>query len=162
MAVINDKLIGSRIRAARLQSGYTQEQAASKLQVTEAYWSRIENGRARINLERLYDICQMFHLNEMNLLNECCTYFRKRHIKHEVLLSDISSIPEQEPMETLVVSRIDFMAALSCLNVNLQKVIHMHYGQGMEIREIAALMKRPDGTVKRMLFQARSQIRAAS
>lgn len=72
MAVINDKLIGSRIRAARLQFGYTQEQAASKLQVTEAYWSRIENGRARINLERLYDICQMFHLNEMNLLEGCC------------------------------------------------------------------------------------------
>jgi len=94
--------------------------------------------------------------------NECCTYFRKQHIKHEVLLSDVSRIPEQEPMETLVVSRIDFFAALSCLNANLQEVMHMHYGQGMEIREIAALMKRPDGTVKRMLFQARRQIRAAS
>ncbi len=94
--------------------------------------------------------------------NECCTYFRQRHIKHEVLLSDISCIPEQEPMETLVVSRIDFMAALSCLNVNLQKVIHMHYGQGMGIREIAALLDRPDGTIKSMLFQARRQIREAS
>lgn len=73
MAVINDKLIGSRIRAARLQYGFTQEQAASKLQVTEAYWSRIENGRARINLERLYDICQLFHLNEMSLLEGCCS-----------------------------------------------------------------------------------------
>lgn len=94
--------------------------------------------------------------------NECCTYFRKQYIKYEVLLSDISSIPEQESMEALVVSRIDFFAALSCLNANLQEVMHMHYGQGMEIREIAALMKCPDGTVKRMLFQARSQIRAAS
>ena len=94
--------------------------------------------------------------------NECRTYFRKQHIKHEVLLSDISSIPEQVPMETLVVNRIDFFTALSCLNANLQEAMHMHYGQGMEIREIAALMKCPDGTVKRMLFQARSQIRAAS
>lgn len=94
--------------------------------------------------------------------NECCTYFRKRHIKHEVLLSDISRIPEPEPMETLVVSRIDFMAALSCLNVNLQKVMHMRYGQGMEIHEIAALLDRPDGSIKSMLFQARRKIRAVS
>lgn len=94
--------------------------------------------------------------------NECYTYFRKRHIKYEVLMSDISRVPEQESMEMLLVSRIDFFAALSCLNANLQEVMHMHYGQGMEIHEIAALMKYPDGTVKRMLFQARRQIRAAS
>ncbi len=94
--------------------------------------------------------------------NECCTYFRQRYIKHEVLLSDISRIPEQEPMETFVVRCIDFFAALSCLNANLQEVMHMHYVQDMEIREIATLMKCPDCTVKRMLFQARSQIRATS
>lgn len=72
MATINDKLIGSRIREARIACGLTQEQLADMLNFTEAYCSRVEHGKARINLERLYDYCRILHLHEMDILRGCC------------------------------------------------------------------------------------------
>ncbi len=72
MATINDKLIGNRIREARIACGLTQEQLADKLNFTEAYCSRVEHGKARINLERLYDYCRILHLHEMDILKGCC------------------------------------------------------------------------------------------
>lgn len=72
MATIDDRLIGSRIRSARLKAGMTQEQLANQLDITEAYCSRIECGKARLNLARLYDFCAVLHVREMDILDGCC------------------------------------------------------------------------------------------
>lgn len=52
-------IIGKRIRQAREGKGLTQEQLAEKLDVSNAYISKIERGRTPINLERLSELCVM-------------------------------------------------------------------------------------------------------
>lgn len=53
------KLMGERIQKARLKKGYTQEYIAEKMNFTVAYLSRIENGKAKINLPRLDQISEL-------------------------------------------------------------------------------------------------------
>jgi transcriptional regulator with XRE-family HTH domain len=50
-------VIGKRIRQARENKGLTQEQLAEKLDVSNAYISKIERGRTPINLDRLSELC---------------------------------------------------------------------------------------------------------
>ncbi|MDF2926355.1 MAG: transcriptional regulator [Paenibacillaceae bacterium] len=52
-------IIGKRIRQARESKGLTQEQLAEKLEVSNAYISKIERGKTPINLDRLSDLCVM-------------------------------------------------------------------------------------------------------
>lgn len=52
-------VIGKRIRQARESKGLTQEQLAEKLDVSNAYISKIERGRTPINLDRLSELCIM-------------------------------------------------------------------------------------------------------
>lgn len=53
---IDYKIIGHRIREKRQKAKLTQEQLAEKLDVAPEYISRIENGRAQVNLKRLGEI----------------------------------------------------------------------------------------------------------
>lgn len=72
MATIDDKLIGSRLRTIRLQRGLTQAAVGGRLNFSEPYLSRIENGKQRINLEKLYDFCVVLGVGEMEILEGCC------------------------------------------------------------------------------------------
>lgn len=58
---IDYEMIGSRIRERRQKAGLTQEQLAEKLDVVPEYISRIENGRAQINLKRLGEISALLN-----------------------------------------------------------------------------------------------------
>ncbi len=57
--LINYKEIGLRIRTQRIKAGWTQEELAEKLDVATVYISRIENGKAQINLKRLAELAQI-------------------------------------------------------------------------------------------------------
>ncbi|MCM3747119.1 helix-turn-helix domain-containing protein [Paenibacillus pasadenensis] len=50
-------VIGKRIRKAREDKGLTQEALAERLDVSNAYISKIERGRTPINLDRLSELC---------------------------------------------------------------------------------------------------------
>lgn len=94
--------------------------------------------------------------------NECYNCLRRRYAKYEVLWDDVSIFPEIESIETMVIGRIDFLAALSRLNASCRNVICMHYEQGMTVHEIASALDCSDQTVSRMLCQARKSLRIAS
>ena len=47
------KLIGKRIKEARVKRGITQEKLSELIDVTVVYVSRIERGAAKLNLKRL-------------------------------------------------------------------------------------------------------------
>lgn len=53
---IDYELIGRRIHEKRVKAKLTQEQLAEQLDVVPEYISRIENGRAQVNLKRLGEI----------------------------------------------------------------------------------------------------------
>ena len=63
------KLMGERLKKARLKKGYTQEKLAEILNVSVAYLSRIETGAANINLKRLNEICGILGVPEAYILN---------------------------------------------------------------------------------------------
>ena len=63
------KLIGQRLRKARLEKGYTQEKLAEIMGVSVAYLSRIETGTAHINLKRLNEISNILDVSEALILN---------------------------------------------------------------------------------------------
>lgn len=102
MATINDRLIGSRIRSARLKAGLTQDQVANLLDMTEAYCSRVECGKSRINLSRLYDFCSVLNVHEMDILAGCCTEYSNDHLKEDdIYKAQLLSLIEQASPATL-------------------------------------------------------------
>lgn len=50
---------------------------------------------------------------------------------------------------------------LRSLPAERRAILAMHYGEGMSVREIAASLEIPEGTVKSRLFHARNQLRAS-
>ena len=54
--MVDYKVIGNRIKTARAEAGMSQERLAEKLNVTPEYCSRFENGKAKLDLERLSQI----------------------------------------------------------------------------------------------------------
>lgn len=63
------KLIGERLKKARVKKGYTQEKLSEILNVSIAYLSRIETGATHINLKRLNEICGLLDVSEAYILN---------------------------------------------------------------------------------------------
>lgn len=55
--MVDYKLIGQRIKAARERSGQTQEAVSEKADITVVYLSKIENGKVRPTLDTLNAIC---------------------------------------------------------------------------------------------------------
>ena len=84
--MIDYKLIGQRIKTARLKNRMTQEVMAEKLNVSTEYCSKIECGRVKINLQRLAQIA--------NLLNEKIEYLITGTVieSDDYLRDDLSSI----------------------------------------------------------------------
>lgn len=63
------KLMGERLKKARLQKGYTQEKLSEILNISIAYLSRIETGATHINLKRLNELCGLLGVSEGYILN---------------------------------------------------------------------------------------------
>lgn len=63
------KLMGERLKKARIQKGFTQESLAEILKVSVAYVSRIETGKTHINLKRLNELCSILDTSESYILN---------------------------------------------------------------------------------------------
>lgn len=63
------KLMGERLKKARIQKGLTQEQLAEQLKVSIAYISRIETGKTHVNLKRLNELCSSLDTSESYILN---------------------------------------------------------------------------------------------
>ena len=67
------KIIGDRIRKARIDNNLTQENLAEKLDVSVAFISRIECGTTHVNLTRLSEICAILNIDEGLILNGVST-----------------------------------------------------------------------------------------
>ena len=62
-------IIGERLKEARVNKKYTQENLAEKLDVSVAFLSKIERGKSHINLKRLSQICDILGVTEGYILN---------------------------------------------------------------------------------------------
>lgn len=56
------KNIGNNIKLARKNKGYTQNEVASKLKMTQQQYSRFENGIYELNYEQIVFICNLLDI----------------------------------------------------------------------------------------------------
>ena len=61
-------VIGRRIQNARLENKLTQEELADLMDISVAFMSRVETGKAQINLKRLIQISEVLHVSPGYLL----------------------------------------------------------------------------------------------
>ena len=57
------KQCGERIHQLRLNSGYTQEQLAEKLNIDRSFYSRIETGRKGCSVDLLVHLSSVFNVS---------------------------------------------------------------------------------------------------
>lgn len=89
------KLIGSRLKQARLNKKLTQESLAEMLDVSVAFLSRVERGSLDISLKRLSQICEILGVTEGNILNGTSTTSRN------YLSADFSNLLKNCPPDKL-------------------------------------------------------------
>ena len=63
------KLMGERLKKARIKKGYTQEKLAEMMKVSVAYLSRIETAKTHVNLRRLSELCSLLDVSEAYILD---------------------------------------------------------------------------------------------
>ena len=66
--MINYKMIGKRIKKARINASFTQEQLSELLSVSVEHLSRIETGSARPSLPLLEKIAEILKTEEAQLM----------------------------------------------------------------------------------------------
>lgn len=80
------KLMGERLKKARLNKGFTQETLAEMLKVSIAYISRIETGKTRLNLKRLNELCTILDTTESYILDGAS------HDSNSYLTTELSTV----------------------------------------------------------------------
>ena len=71
MAYIYDKVrVGNQIRRLRQKLGWTQEQAAERIEKSLIFYSRIELGQTGMSFQTLLDICSVFGVTPDEILLE--------------------------------------------------------------------------------------------
>ena len=64
-------VLSRNIKAARKTAGYTQEQAAEKMEMSTLNYGRLERGQRRASLEQLAEMAQVFGCSIFALLRGC-------------------------------------------------------------------------------------------
>lgn len=65
---IDLKSLGARIQQYRKSKGLTQEDIADRMRCSLTYISKLENGKASCNLDRLLELCDLLECDAADLL----------------------------------------------------------------------------------------------
>lgn len=63
------ELIATQIRTLRRNREYSQEYMALMLHISQNAYSRLENGKTPITLDRYYELCQILQIRPSELLD---------------------------------------------------------------------------------------------
>ncbi len=86
------------------------------------------------------------------LINTCKDMLRKSSRQQTVALTDMIPSPDKEEQRELY-------EALQTLEEKLRLPLVLHYLEGFPVRDISRMLRVPEGTVKRRLWQARKEMR---
>lgn len=56
-------IVGKKLKEARRIAGYTQQQVAEKMLMTQQQYSRFENGVYELNYEQLVFLCKLYDIS---------------------------------------------------------------------------------------------------
>jgi len=57
-----------KIKLLRIASGYSREQMAEKLNITPRQYANIENGKCKLDIQRLLEISKIFNVDSTTIL----------------------------------------------------------------------------------------------
>ncbi|MBQ3602418.1 MAG: helix-turn-helix transcriptional regulator [Clostridia bacterium] len=101
--MINFKLIGQRIKNARNEKGYTQEQFSEILEISVEHLSRIETGSCRPSLQLIEKIC-----NRLEASEEAIMFGNKDNKPSNELINKIACLsPEKQQAISMIVDLIE-------------------------------------------------------
>lgn len=63
------ELIATKIRTLRRNREYSQEYMAVMLHISQNAYSRLENGKTPLTLDRFYEVCQILQIKPAELLD---------------------------------------------------------------------------------------------
>ncbi len=69
MKNVRDRIC-KNIKEARKVAGYTQQQIAQKLFMTQQQYSRFENGKFELNYEQILKICELYHIEPNDIFDQ--------------------------------------------------------------------------------------------
>ena len=61
--------IGSNLKQARKDAGYTQKQVAEKFNMTQQQYSRFENGVFELNYTQILELCKLYNITANELFS---------------------------------------------------------------------------------------------
>lgn len=65
-----EKEILHKIRMIRLERGYGQEYVAGEIGVSQSYYARLENGKAKLSVEKLAEILSILETDTFNFFQK--------------------------------------------------------------------------------------------
>lgn len=97
---LNLKILGRKIRDARLAKNLTQKDLAALVGSTESYISKIEQGACKCNLETLASICENLEISIVYTLDGTFI-FERNYLRNELnlLFNKLSSKEKEKVYE---------------------------------------------------------------
>lgn len=87
------------------------------------------------------------------LINTCKDMLRKSARCQTVALTELYPAPDESEQRELY-------DALQCLDEAMRLPLVLHYLEGFPVKEIARMLRVPEGTIKRRMWQARKELRS--
>jgi RNA polymerase sigma-70 factor, ECF subfamily len=108
-----------------------------------ARWSSLENPQSYL------------YMIATNLIRDHWRRTERERRAMRTVTASISSDPVSHPDED-----VDVRSLIQQLPQRMRNAFLLHYYAGFGVREVAALLGRPEGTIKADLFQARNRLKA--
>ena len=105
--------VGERIKARRLELGWTQEELCQKANISTGFLSDIENNKRNISAETLLGIARVLSLSLDYLMKGDATQIQTAQVQFPARLADLAKN-----------ENISFVQALTLLDMRLQIVAH--------------------------------------
>jgi len=103
----NQKRIGERFKQARKNAGYTQEQVAAKLDLSQSYIANIEGGKAWPSLHLFLDFCDLYHVTADSLLYDNLSTYEDQYDKECKAIFDSATEKERAYLINLLRSGLE-------------------------------------------------------
>lgn len=85
----------------------------------------------------------------------------RRALREREAMAERARQPVAEPQQDVVGDRLALAQAFASLSPDQRLAAHLHFVEGLTLREIAAVQDIPEGTAKSRLFVARRKLKAA-
>jgi transcriptional regulator with XRE-family HTH domain len=105
--------VGERIKARRLELGWTQEELCQKANISTGFLSDVENNKRNISAETLLGIARVLSLSLDYLMKGDSTQIQTAQVQFPARLTELAKT-----------ENISFVQALTLLDMRLQIVAH--------------------------------------